>query len=675
MAKMKNEDTNRTGALRFKVPWSILSKLTIERFPKVDEKGTVTGTVPNPNVDSKGRFEPYEFLDDTQGAPTGFGIFVGSRGASYRVRRRFEERFVKFLVGMVSDMNLTEAHEKARTMWADVVASEGRNPKKVQKEKRALTAMKHATVRDGLKSYIDHLKGRSEKAKETSVNSVEDSLARLARPEVGLADREIRTLSRQVLQTAWKAVRTEAMRRSSYVPAEVKAKLLDPQAIRLYVGEEKPWFELTEEELEKMGVKGKVNAKVRAAGLSATEHTFADASRGVKLLLKEELRAADREDRKAELRVNPFEELEDNFRSLRQLNTHYKEAEVRNPLTKEDSRLANVLKSIVARRLEKSGLNKTASDYLLLTLLWGARRNETAQLEWYDNIDPKKVRKVSWVWLAENEKDHHPFTKKTGSQVYFHDTKNGESHLLPICYIAKRILLDRLHEREEMLSKVDAEIADARQDLVLMEKKPIEDQKPYISALTRLLTKRDNQGYVFPARSTKAKKGYYSDSKSILKNIRTDAGFLDMAREIDVGLTPHDFRRTLGSFAGNELRGPVVTRLLNHKIREEDVSPVDGIYTETEWMTLREGLGKVEEVMLKTSPRVWNVLRGADKPMLDEVNDPPIELFHYNTASDVLEGNVGLKTKGAPANPTGDGAGAEATREAKTVMGDGDNDA
>lgn len=647
MAKRKNEDTNRTGALRFKVPWSILSKLTVERFPKVDERGSVTGTIPNPNVDDKGRPQPYEFLDDTQGAPTGFGIYVGSRGTSYRVRRRFEDRFVKFLVGQVSDMNLTVAHEKARSMWKDVEASDGRNPKKVQKERRARVAIKHATVRDGLNRYLEELEQRSEKAKENSINSVRDSLARLARPEVGLADMEIRSLSRQVLQNAWKVVRTEAMRRSSFISKDIKAKLLSPEAIRQAIGEEKPWFELSEKELERLGVKGKYNAKCRAAGLSATEHTFADASRGVKLLLKEELRAADREDRKAELRVNPFEELEDNYRSHRQLRKHYQDAQVRNPLQKGDKSLSNVLKAIMARRLEQGGLNKTASDYLMLTLLWGARRNETAPLQWFESVEKGSEKNTSWVWVTENEKNINPITKKAGSQVFFHDTKNGSSQLLPICYFAKRILNQRLSEREAVLKTCPPRIAEAQRELAMVEKKTIDRHKiaPYETALNRELKRRDNQAYVFPARSTMAKLGYYTDSKSILRNIRTEAGLLDMSREIDVGLTPHDFRRTLGSFAANELNGPMVSRLLNHRVQEDGVSPIDAIYTETEWADLRDGLSKVEEALLKESPRVWNILRGADKLILDEVNDPPISIFLSNKVTDVMDGKVGFDGK------------------------------
>lgn len=39
---------------------------------------------------------------------------------------------------------------------------------------------------------------------------------------------------------------------------------------------------------------------------------------------------------------------------------------------------------------------------------------------------------------------------------------------------------------------------------------------------------------------------------------------------------------------------------------------------------MREAFAKVEEVMIGTSPRVWNLLKGSDKPRMDEVNDTPV---------------------------------------------------
>jgi hypothetical protein len=104
---------------------------------------------------------------------------------------------------------------------------------------------------------------------------------------------------------------------------------------------------------------------------------------------------------------------------------------------------------------------------------------------------------------------------------------------------------------------------------------------------------------------------------------------LDPERGIDVGLTPHDLRRTLGRFAGRLLPGHVVSQLLNHHSDRDEggrMAKVTERYSQQEWPHLQEAMAKVEEALISTSPRVWNILRGTDKQILDEQSDPPLNL-------------------------------------------------
>ena len=55
-------------------------------------------------------------------------------------------------------------------------------------------------------------------------------------------------------------------------------------------------------------------------------------------------------------------------------------------------------------------------------------------------------------------------------------------------------------------------------------------------------------------------------------------------------------------------------------------SNTERFYTDQEWADIRTAFATVEEAMIRTSPRVWNRLKGPDKPVLDEVNDPPVVL-------------------------------------------------
>lgn len=137
--------------------------------------------------------------------------------------------------------------------------------------------------------------------------------------------------------------------------------------------------------------------------------------------------------------------------------------------------------------------------------------------------------------------------------------------------------------------------------------------------------------FVFPARSHRSKTGHYSDSKSIVANVRRDAGLLDLRAEVDIGLTTHDFRRILGRYAGllfGESR--IVSQLLHHHTPgpgTDRMAAVSERYTEQEWSKLREAMGRVKESMIAMSPRVWNRLKGTDKPRPDEVNDEPATIF------------------------------------------------
>lgn len=145
---------------------------------------------------------------------------------------------------------------------------------------------------------------------------------------------------------------------------------------------------LSTQELEAIGVKGKYLQRVKAAGLASPEHTFTDAKRAVELVLKRERKQAAPEQREPMLRYNPLQTIHDDdlLRDAQALRRHYDRAEVLNPLG--DDTLPSVLKVILARRDEQGGLNATGADYLLLTLLWGTRRSEAAQLQWFDRCSP-----------------------------------------------------------------------------------------------------------------------------------------------------------------------------------------------------------------------------------------------------------------------------------------------
>ncbi|WP_303749294.1 site-specific integrase [Stenotrophomonas pigmentata] len=565
--------------------------------------------------------KPYRFkLAD---APTGVGIYVGPKGVIYEMAKRGPEGFRRVAIGKVLDLSMEEAFDKARK-WAKIIHETGDNPKRIEAQKWKRKSVKHITVGQCMEDYIKRLEGfvKEGKAKAVSAEAIGDSLARLKRAEVDLARKEVRDLTDDDVSEAHELVRLSAQSKSNRIPSDMKGRL-EPY---------KDWAKLTTLELEALGIHGKYIQRVKAAGLAAAEHTLSDAYRAVQFIVEMETEQAQREQRAPDLFANPFKAIRrlKLFREAQELRKHYERAKVRNPLGEDDNSLPTVLKTILARRDEQGGLNKAGADYLLLTLLFGARRGESARLKWYDKCTSGELaqNEASWVWLAQFPDEVNPTTGKRGSQAYFHDTKNGDERFIPIAYFAERILRQRLAERLEKEGQAPRAIraAEAAYKKVCKETK---DEIKQAKALRQLNYAREDLArlvWVFPARSRKANKGHYSDSKSIIRNVRRDSGMLDLDKEIDIGLTPHDLKRTLGRYAEKLERGTIISQMLQHTV-PDGKAKVSTRYTQQEWEELRRAFGRVEEAMIATSPRVWNNLKDTDKPRLDEANDPAPTIF------------------------------------------------
>lgn len=614
----------RRAGFKFSLTHTQVMQLSTSVVPEAVEGGRVK-LVPRPKSEMG---KPYRIVDASQGAPVGFGFYVGKTKVTYEMVRRGPSGVRRFALGNVTDMGLAEAHEKAREQVA-ILLSTGENPRAHQAKVRQATQtnerLANITVHECMAAYLADMEERLARGqvKANSVEAYRDSMARVARPEVGLADRIVKDLREADIKKAYVAMRKSAMVRSNRIPTHLRKLLADYE----------DWAELDTTKLETLGITGKYIQRVKAAGVAAAEHTFTDAYRGVKHVVLKEVEEASIAGCSPLLSFNPFSIIFSKklVRSARELRRHYERAEVRNPLN--DDTLPKVLKAIVARRDEQGGHNAGASDYLLLTLLWGTRRSEAVQLRWFDRCSKGELsqRELSWVWLGAADAVN-PYTGRTGPQVFMSDTKSGESRFLPVSYFAERILRRRFESRADDVA-IKKELSAARQLLESARKSGA--GKTVIAGLDEAVEKAEHEvqrsKYVFPARSSRSKTGHYSDSKSILANVRRDAGLIDLREEVDQGLTPHDLRRTLGRYASLHLGDSrVVSQMLHHHVSQpgdHGMAEVSKLYTDQEWKRLREAFSEVEELMIASSPRVWNRLKGVDKPRLDESLDEPVTIF------------------------------------------------
>ncbi|MBB3823450.1 hypothetical protein FHT03_003537 [Xanthomonas arboricola] len=624
----------RRGSLKFKLTYAQVLSLSVDRIPVLDKAGKVKLVERDPEEAG----EPYRLVDGSDKAPSGFSFRVGRTKTTYEVVKRGPTGIRRFSLGSVTDMGLDEAYEVAKGHLS-VLRQTGTNP--VQQERAELRAKRRdkrsedITLRQCMELYIERMgeRARKKKVKQVSVEAVRSSLARLERPEVGLADLKIRDTRTEDVVRGYDALRKSAMLRSNRIPT----------AVRQALASHDDWAQLSTAQLGELGIAGKYIQRVRAAGLAAAEHTFTDAKRSVDLFNEVEQEQAHETRREPKIIYNPFQAIysKDLLRGAQDLRNHYSRAEVRNPLG--DDTLPKVMKVILARRDEQGGLNAAGADYLLLTLLWGTRRSEAAALRWFDRCTPGELtqREVSWVSLTPPGQIN-PFTRREGSQVYLFDTKNGDERYLPVTYFAEQVLQRRLEER---LDDTEAKKEVATMEGLLRAARAKGARRDLIKGLEVELEKArhalDRTRYVFPARSSRSRSGHYSDSKSIVANVRRDAGLLNLSEDIDIGLTPHDLRRTMGRYAAHLFgESRIVSQLLHHHTRgqgQDRMAAVSERYTEQEWSKLREAMGRVEEAMVAKSPRVWNRLKGTDKPRLDEANDPPVTIFAQRNQRTALD--------------------------------------
>ncbi|SQA63620.1 Uncharacterised protein [Yokenella regensburgei] len=295
--------------------------------------------------------------------------------------------------------------------------------------------------------------------------------------------------------------------------------------------------------------------EIASRARTAAEQTFRWANVAVRHAIDIESSNAQTQQRQPSLSYNPFSilKVQKKFRTRSELEDSYKAKGVRNPLSPKDT-LGRFLTALYNKR----SFNRLGCDYLLLTVLLGARKEETASLCWREALTNEEAKTTSFVDLSNRT-------------IRFYDTKNRNDHELPICDAVKRILEDR-------------------RDIV-----------------NDTVTRKDKQKWVFPARSSRSRVGHYSDSKSLREYICQEAGILKLGM--------HDLRRTFGRVAEELVSYAVVKRLLNHR---NTTDPTER-YAEPDQERIFEALQRIELHMLMTAPKLYNVLLASAKyPPLNE---------------------------------------------------------
>lgn len=441
--------------------------------------------------------KPYIVFDDHRDSPVGFGVKVSLTKKTYVIQRRVSS--------------------------GDRSVSEGKKPSSVLK------------VKVGNVSDFPNI----DQAREVARQLVQTMIATKRNPNRIKRETEASELT---ISEVFAQYRNHLMGRSKPAKPNTLA-VLDKAENRL-----SEWAGLRVKDLTGNEILRKFD-EIASRARTAAEQTFRWINVAVRHAIEIEAGNAQTQQRQPSLSYNPFSilKVQKKFRTRSELEDSYKAKGVRNPLSPKDT-LGRFLTALHNKR----SFNRLGCDYLLLTVLLGARKEETASLCWREVLTEEEARTTSYVDL-ENR------------MIRFFDTKNRNDHELPICDATKRILEDR-------------------RDIVNDNEK-----------------RADKRKWVFPARSSRSKIGHYSDSKSLRENLCQEAGI--------VKLGMHDLRRTFGRVAEELTSYAVVKKLLNHR---NTTDPTER-YANPDQVRVYEALQRIELNMLLTSPELYNSLLASSK--------------------------------------------------------------
>lgn len=375
-------------------------------------------------------FEPvdgpnYLVIDDHRESPPGFAARVGKRSTTYLVDKVVAGKRMKIHVGLArgrkgSEKPISLADARQRAWELLQVAKKHGANPRSVDEQIEASELTLGQVFDQYESY---LKSRAQPAKRHSF----DSLAQGRRKLKDWEERKVRLIS----------------------AGEILDRF-DHHAVAL-----------------------KHRTSAEAMGRWATT--------AVDKAIEREIHDAHAAGRAPSLTYNPFTILrtEDRYRTNQQLEREYQAKGVRNPLSFTDT----VGKYVdAAWRYRRS--NALAGDFILLTMLWGNRRGESATFKWRDQVSDAEAPSERWI------------DDKLGVG-HVGDAKNRGDHEFPIGPLAMQLLKLRRAEQGE------------------------------------------GQIWVFPARSPRSDRGCYTDPTHAMKTVKEMAE-VKQARG-------HDLRRTFGA--------------------------------------------------------------------------------------------------------------------------------
>jgi integrase len=322
--------------------------------------------------------KPYIVFDEDPRAPQGLGFYVGKKKRTFVLQVRVGKTIKKVTVGDYPRFNVNTGSDETDIR---LIASDVRTAMKRGIDVTELKRGERVYLATSLKEIFDNylrLYKLGKSPRKNSVLAIEAAMKRL-KPWMALS---IRAIGRETVEEIWEEVAVKQEHR-------------------------------TAAEQTLMWCRAAFNVYIEGQQASQNKASFS-----------------------GDILINPFLYARRFMRKRQELEEQYLENGVRNPLNNDPNHLGAWLNAV----WEKRQSNRSAADYLLTTLLVGARRNETARLVWskqLGNMGPKERSKFSEVDLEAND---------GRGRLIFRETKNGTTHIVPIGNFLRWLLMERFRD-------------------------------------------------------------------------------------------------------------------------------------------------------------------------------------------------------------------------------------
>jgi hypothetical protein len=322
--------------------------------------------------------KPYIVFDEDPRAPQGLGFYVGKKKRTFVLQVRVGKKIKKIAIGDYPRINVNTGVEDTdvRLLATEVRASLKRGVDIAELRNEERDYVA-TTLQDIFDNYLRMYK-RGNSPRANSIKAIEAAMRRL-KPWMALS---IRAIGRETVEAIWDRIAIEEGHR-------------------------------TAAEQTLMWCRAAFNVYIEGLHANRNKASF-----------------------DGEVLINPFLYARRLMRKRNELEEQYLINGVRNPLNNDPEHLGKWLNAV----WEKRQSNRSAADYLLTTLLVGARRNETYQLAWSKHLEKMPIKKRSEFSEVDFDAD------EGRGRLIFRATKNGNTHIVPMGKFLRWLLMERLKD-------------------------------------------------------------------------------------------------------------------------------------------------------------------------------------------------------------------------------------